>query len=51
VRAEFERVEDHAGDPLTDEASILTCGEAAAFAAATVAQEIARISTFSLRYS
>jgi hypothetical protein len=41
VRAELERVEADAGDPLADEAGILTCREAAAVVATTGEQEIA----------
>jgi hypothetical protein len=43
VRAELERVEADARDPLTNEAAILTCREAIALATATSEQQLARL--------
>ncbi|MBV9529494.1 MAG: hypothetical protein JO283_00100 [Bradyrhizobium sp.] len=51
MRAELERIEADAGDPLADEAGVLTCREAAAVVATTGEQEIASFLQFSLRYS
>jgi hypothetical protein len=48
VRAELERAKADAGDPLADEASILTCCKAMTLAAATGKQEIARLLQVSL---